>query len=372
MRVLQFFKTALPDTVGGVEQVINQLAEGTSRRGVENTVLSLARIPERQVMQMNGYRVCRAPLDIELASTGFSRSALGWFRDLAREVDLIHYHFPWPFMDIAHFWARVKVPTLVTYHSDIVNQRRLLRLYQPLQSAFLRSVTRIVATSPNYCDSSPVLRRFAAKTEVIPLGIGSPPQISVERLDYWRGRFGDRFFLFVGVLRYYKGLHTLLEALQGTSYPVVIAGHGPEADALHAKAQALQLKHVHFLGKIEEEDKTALLQLCWAMLFPSHLRSEAFGVSLLEAAQHGKPMVTCELGTGTSYVNLANQTGLVVSPEHPGELRAAMDALWCNDEMRATMGLKAQERYREMFTAGKMVDAYLDLYERLIASQKFS
>ncbi|MFJ3315444.1 glycosyltransferase [Herbaspirillum huttiense] len=367
MRVLQFFKTAFPDTMGGVEQVINQIAEGTSRAGVDNTVLSLARIPRREESQLNGYRVCRAPLDFELASTGFSRSALAWFKELSTQVDLIHYHFPWPFMDVAHFWAQVKVPTLVTYHSDVVNQKRLLKFYQPLQNAFLGKVTRIVATSPNYVDSSPVLQRFASKTEVIPLGIGEPPSVSFERLDYWRRRFSGKFFLFVGVLRYYKGLHTLLEAMRGTPYTVVIAGHGPEADALHAKAQEMKLANLHFLGRIDEEDKAALLQLCQAMLFPSHLRSEAFGVSLLEAAQQAKPMVTCELGTGTSYVNIADETGLIVAPEHPEQLRAAMEVLWSNDGLRDVMGLNARRRYQEMFTADKMVAGYLELYARLLA-----
>ena len=367
MRVLHFFKTAFPDSMGGVEQVINQIAEGASRQGIDNTVLSLARIPNRQVTHLNGYRVCRAPLDFEVASTGFSWSALKWFRTLSRDVDLIHYHFPWPFMDVAHFLSAVRVPTVVTYHSDIVNQRRLLKLYEPLQNAFLGRVSRIVATSPNYSRSSPVLHRFAQKTEVIPLGIGKPPSLTGDQLHDWQRRFSGRFFLFVGVLRYYKGLHSLLEAARGTSYPIVIAGHGPESFALQARARELNLKNVHFLGSISEQDKEALLQLCYAMLFPSHLRSEAFGVSLLEAAQHGKPMVTCEIGTGTSYVNLDGETGIIVAPDTPDELRSAMHYLWENQDVAAEMGRKAKLRCDEMFAADKMVDSYVALYRRLVA-----
>ncbi len=53
-----------------------------------------------------------------------SRSqSIGALARLARDVDVVHYHFPWPFMDLAHFMARVNKPTVVTYHSDIVRQK---------------------------------------------------------------------------------------------------------------------------------------------------------------------------------------------------------------------------------------------------------
>src|SRR5437870_812630 len=62
-------------------------------------------------------------------------------------------------------------PLIVTYHSDIVRQRVLLRAYGPLLGRTLRSAARIIATSPNYIASSAYLRPHAAKCAVIPLGI---------------------------------------------------------------------------------------------------------------------------------------------------------------------------------------------------------
>ena len=114
------------------------------------------------------------------------------------------------------------------------------------------------------------------------------------------------FFLFVGSMRYYKGLHIALEAIVGTEIQIGIAGvNGIEKD-LKAQAAALQLKNIHFFGFVNDEDKVALLNLCHGFIFPSHLRSEAFGISLLEAAVSGKPMISSEIGTGTSFVNSAN------------------------------------------------------------------
>jgi rhamnosyl/mannosyltransferase len=117
-----------------------------------------------------------------------------------------------------------------------------------------------------------------------------------------------------------------------------------------------------FLGQLSDVDKVALLMLCYGVVFPSHLRSEAFGISLLEGAMYGKPMISSEIGTGTTFVNIGNETGLVVPPSDPAALRQAMAYLWDHPEEAAEMGRKAEQRYWEFFTADKMVDAYVELY----------
>jgi rhamnosyl/mannosyltransferase len=375
MRVLHFYKTYYPDTVGGVEQVIRQLCVGTARLGVTNAVLSLTREKHPADLEFEGHQVHRVGLDFEIASTGFSFGAIRRLARLAREADIIHYHFPWPFMDLAHFLARIDKPTVVTYHSDIVRQKNLLRLYQPLMQRFLADVDCIVATSPNYLASSATLADYRDKTRTITFGLDKAtyPQPSAERLAHWRAVAGERFFLFVGVLRYYKGLHILLDALADaamadTAYPVVIVGAGPIEGELKQHAARLGLHNVIFAGAVDEEDKIALLQLCYAMVFPSHLRSEAFGISLLEGAMFGKPMISSEIGTGTSYINIDQDTGLVVPPSDPVAFGAAMRTLWEDPERAAAMGVRAEERYWELFTAETMAQHYAELYRELAAT----
>jgi len=237
-----------PDSFGGVEQVIRQMVVGTSRLGVDAQVLTLSRDCEQPEIEFEGHTVHRAKLDYEVASTGFSWSAFGRFSELAKQADVIHYHFPWPFMDLAHFVGRIKKPAVVTYHSDIVRQKRLLKLYQPLKHRFLNDVQCIVATSPNYAATSPILERYKDKTEIITYGLDKSiyPQPSEDLLNYWRQKVGDKFFLFVGMLRYYKGLHILLEAVVDSEIPVVIVGNGPIEAALKQQAQQLNLKNVIF------------------------------------------------------------------------------------------------------------------------------
>ncbi len=354
--------------MGGTEQVIHQIASGARKLGVETEVLSLAGgAQEAGTVEVNGYQVHRARLNFEIASTGFSFSAFWRFSQLAKNADVIHYHFPWPFMDLVHFATAVKKPTVVSYNSDIIRQKFLFMLYRPLMNRFLNSVDRIVAASPNYLASSDVLARFSDKVSVIPYGLDRDtyPQSTPERLNYWREKVGEKFFLFVGVLRYYKGLHVLLEAAQGLDYPIVIMGAGPIEQELKTQASQLGLRNIHFLGFLPDEDKIALLTLCYSVVFPSHLRSEAFGISLLEGAMFGKPLISSEIGTGTTFVNIADETGLVVPPSDPVALRQAMRYLWENPEIAKEMGIRAGERYEKIFTADQMVEQYVRLYREL-------
>jgi rhamnosyl/mannosyltransferase len=368
MRVLHFYKTSFPDTMGGVEQVINQIARGANQFGVKSDVLSLTleRVP--RAIEIDGYLTHRARLNMQIASTGFSVSAFMRFAQLVKKVDVIHYHFPWPFMDVVHFATMVKKPTLVTYHSDIIRQKLLLKIYRPLKRKFLGDMSRIVATSPNYLATSDVLAKYSHKVSVIPIGLDKAtyPVPPSEKLAYWRNKLGRKFFLFVGVIRYYKGLHILMEAANGVDYPIVIVGAGPIEEELKQQAAQLGLSNIHFLGHLPDEDKAALLTLCYGVLFPSHLRSEAFGISLLEGAMYGKPMISSEIGTGTTFINIGGKTGLVVPPSDPVALRQAMQYLWEHPEEAEEMGRRAEERYWNHFTADQMVRSYVDLYRDLL------
>jgi rhamnosyl/mannosyltransferase len=374
MRVLHFFKTYLPDSMGGIEQVIFQLCESGAQHGIEGQVLTLSTDPTPPVVRLGQHEVHRAKLDIQFASTGFSWSVFKQFRELAAEADVVNYHFPWPFMDLVHFASGMNKPCVVTYHSDIIRQKHLLKLYRPLMNRFLASADRIVAASPNYLHTSDVLQQFQDKTRVIPYGLNKAgyPQPDTARMDHWRQKLGDKFFLFVGVMRYYKGLHILLDALKDVDYPVVIVGAGPLEAELHAQAAALGLRNIHFLGRLSDEDKVALLQLSYAIVFPSHLRSEAFGISLLEGAMYGKPMISSEIGTGTSYINIHNETGLVVPPSNPLAFREAMRTLWDNPVRAAQMGMKAEARYRQLFTAEDMGRKWTELYQELLEEKSLS
>lgn len=363
MRILHVFKTYYPNSFGGIERVIWEIAEGMSAHGVSTDVFSLG--PKAGHAPVANHTAIYARRDLQIASSGFSLSSFGAFAEAARNADVVHYHFPWPGGDLLHLLARPDKPSVVTYHSDIVRQVTLERLYAPVRGMFLDAVDRIVATSPQYVASSRLLNRYSRKLSVVPIGISERTRPTPELVEEWRGRVGSGFFLFVGQLRYYKGLQYLLEAAKETGLPVVVAGEGQLSQAITDAA----LPNVTAVGGVSDEAKEALLELCGAFVFPSHLRSEAFGVSLLEAARAGRPMICCEIGTGTTLVNIHQETGLVVQPADSSDLAAAMVLLAREPADRERMGANARRRYEQMFTARQMAAAYHDIYLDLLAGR---
>ncbi len=369
MKVLHVYKSYYPDTVGGIEQVIAQLGTGLAALGDESRIFTLSADPQPRMLPRPEGDVHRCRTTLEVASTPLSVGAFGEFRRHVEWADIVHYQFPWPFADMLHLTGGSTRASVVSYQSDIVRQKWLMHAYHPLMNRFLRSVSMVVATSPQYRASSEVLARIEPeRLQVIPNGIdeASYPVPTEEQLAGWRTRVGEGFLLFVGVLRYYKGLETLLHAAKGFRGQIVIAGSGPETARLEQHALREGLSNVRFLGSVSDEAKMCLLRLARGFVFPSHLRSEAFGMSLVEAAMCGKPMITCEIGTGTSFINADGITGFTISPEDAQALRRVMHVLIEDPVRAAAMGRAARERFGDLFTARRMAQSYHQLYQRML------
>jgi glycosyltransferase involved in cell wall biosynthesis len=238
----------------------------------------------------------------------------------------------------------------------------------------LKAMTAIVATSPTYAKTSIVLNSPAvgSRLRVIPLGIvdyrSHACDVSYDSLS--RFQLGDSpYILSLGVLRYYKGLHTLVQAAKAIRGTIVIAGSGPEEVALKNLAQKLNVSNIIFAGQVSNSEKIVLLNRCRALVLPSHVRSEAFGMVLVEAAMFGKPMVCCEVGSGTSYVNKNDETGFVVPPESPDEFAGACNRLIEDEALAMKMGIAARIRYENYFSGDALGLNYLNLYSDVLKKE---
>jgi len=292
------------------------------------------------------------------------------FAELSRQVDVVQYHFPWPFADVLHALVRPTARTVMTYHSDIVRQKWLGRIYGPLMQRTLDSMSAVIATSSTYARTSPVLSQdnLRDKVRVIPLGIveSSYDATGDEAVFQRLGLQGqESYFLFIGVLRYYKGIHTLLQAARRVGARIVIAGSGPQGESLKAMNEQLGNSNVIFAGQVSDAEKVTLIKQCRALVLPSHVRSEAFGMVLVEASMFGRPMVSCEIGSGTSYVNLHEETGLIVPPEEPLALADALNTLLADARLAYGYGAAARVRYETHFSGPALGRAYADLYNSL-------
>jgi rhamnosyl/mannosyltransferase len=373
LKALHIYRTYFPDPPGGIQEAIRQICLGTQRHGVESTVFALSPTPTPVEIHRPEARVIRsrswiAPASCDLGGIeSFSR-----FADLASNMDVVIYHFPWPFADVLHQAVRPKVPSIMLYHSDIVRQRLLGAVYAPLMRRTLRLMSAVIATSPSYARTSPILTEpwLMDKVQVIPLGIEdalSSAELDSTVFQRLGLREDEPFFLFVGVHRYYKGLHTLIQAAKAVQGRIVIAGSGGEQAALQAMAERLNAKNVLFAGHVSDDEKHALLKRCRAFVLPSHLRSEAYGMVLVEAAMFGRPMVSCEIGTGTSFVNAHGESGLVVPPEDPDALSEALNTLLADAHLADELGNGARDRYERLFSGQVLGRSYAELFRSVVA-----
>lgn len=370
-KVLNVYRTYFPDPPGGLQEAIRQISFSTSNFGIENRIFTLSPNPQPSLIQFPEGNVVRERSWLSPASCDLGDwRAFKTFSEEVKRSDLVQYHFPWPFADAMHWITRPKIPKVTVYHSDIVRQKLLGMFYTPLMMRTLQDMQAIVATSPNYFETSAVLQHKSIrdKVRVIPLGIDEKnydfsqdnevfSRISIDK--------NEPYFLFLGVLRYYKGVQHLIEAAEGVDAKIVIAGSGPALQDLKQLVQEKNLKNVVFTGQVSHQEKMALLRHCYTFVLPSHLRSEAFGVVLIEASMLQKPMISCEIGTGTSFVNQHKETGLVVQSDSANGLREAMLFLLRHPADVEKMGLAARCRYERFFSGEALGKAYTELYQAL-------
>lgn len=368
LRVLHVYKD-YPPVVGGIENHLRLLAERQAARGLDVTVLVTARPGAQGVAVENGVRVIRAARLGEALSTPFSLELAGWLRRLA--PDVTHLQFPYPPGELAHLaWGRARA-TVVTYQSDIVRQRLTGLAYRPLLRRVLQRADRIIATSPGYLASSAVLAGLRERCAVVPLAIDS----AAFRPDPGAGRELRRrhpgpLVLFVGRLRYYKGLEHLVGAMAEVPATLLVAGDGRlRADLERRAARSAAAGRVRFLGHVPQEELLAHYAAADVAVLPSSHRSEAFGLVLLEAMACGRPVVSTELSTGTSWVNRHGDTGLVVPPRDPRALAAALRLLLDDERLRARMGERARRRVTEEFDADLMVSRVLAVYDEALRAR---
>lgn len=371
MRILHVYKDYFP-VLGGIENHVRLLAEAQAALGHDVTVLVTDPGPRTGRGELNGVRVIKAARLATAASTPLS---LALPRELARcAADITHLHYPYPVGEVAYLLAGGGRRAVLSYHSDVVRQKRIMRLYAPLMGRVMRSVDRILVATPNYLESSPVLRRFRDKCCIVPYGIDRRPFLEAdagEAQALRRTLGGGPLLLFVGVLRYYKGLRYLLEAMArldaGLGARLVIVGEGPEGPALRRQADALGVAgSIHWAGRVPDDVLPLYYRAADLFVLPASERSEAFGLVQLEAMSSGLPVVCTELGTGTTYVNRHDASGWVVPPRDAEALARAITTLLRDDALRQRLAAGALAR-SEQFSAKAMVREVLEVYRELVS-----
>jgi rhamnosyl/mannosyltransferase len=363
LNVLQVGKF-YPPVSGGMERMLQMLCEGERAAGVNTRVL-VANTERRTVREeVDGVPVTRVA---SVGRIGSVEWCPGFPVFLRREqADVIVIHEPNPIALVSNFLVRPRTPTIVWFHSEVVRPRwRYKGFYEPFLAYTLNAAARIVVSSPALAEQAAALRPYRSKCAVIPFGF-DPARFSPVAQQ---PSDGTPMLLFVGRLVEYKGVDVLLRALVGLDrVRAVLVGDGPRRESLEELAADLGLAdRVTFAGEVSDERMAELYSTCDLFVLPSVTRAEAFGIVQLEAMAAGKAVVSTSVPTGVPWVNQHERTGLIVPPGEVPALRAAIERLLNDRELRERMGREGRARVARDFTPARMIQQMLALYRDVIA-----
>ncbi len=365
MRILQIGKF-YPPHMGGIETHLQTLCREVGRYAeVKVVVANDDRRPSR--CNVDGVALARMGTLFNLGSAPVCPGMVREIRCSAAEV--VHLHMPNPTGALAYLSSCHPGRLLVTWHSDILRQRVLKRVFNPAERTILRMAHAVVVTSDNYLRTSQPLAAHRSKCRVIPYGIDLECFDSAQehRVAELRARYGPRIVLAIGRMVYYKGFEYLISAMQRVSAKLVIIGDGPLRPALEQKAAALGVANrIEFVGELQNASTPPYYQAADIFVLPSVARTEAFGIVQVEAMAAGKPVINTQLDSGVPAVSLHGLTGLTVSPNNPQELGDAINKLLDDSRLRELYGQSGKRLAQQKFSAGMMARAMLDLYDEIM------
>jgi rhamnosyl/mannosyltransferase len=359
MKVLHVGKF-YPPRWGGMETALKDICETTrdiaalsvavANEGASTIEESLNEVPVRR-----------------LASWGtlFSQPLTpGLFAVLRRSgASIVHLHEPNPLATACFLASGSKARLVIHYHSDIVRQKLLARLYSPIQQAALARADVIFTGSQELVDSSPALAAWRTKCQVVPFGIDLRPFLSIDRAE---PPSAAPLVLGVGRLSYYKGFQYLIQAMRVLPARLVIVGEGEMRPALESLIRNLDLgARVQLAGKVPLDELREWYRRASVFCLSSCESSEAFGLVQLEAMAAALPVVSTDLPTGVRAINVHGSTGLVVPPHDAAALSAAIDRLLADPGLRRRYGEAGRRRAREQFSREDMGRRIAAAYGRI-------
>lgn len=369
-KITQITRFAYPHD-GGVEAVIYQISHSLSDSEFDKEVYCCSNTNKTSVDE--GVKHVRCKYLFDFAANSVSPEM--FFRMMFLKTDILHLHMPvmqsviiWAILHLFGF-PRYKKLT-ITYHSDVVGYDKYMKYFGGIYRYFLSKVDKIHVLSPDLIESSDLLREFKDKCTVIPYGIElSKDNSNDDKVAEIKNKYAGKKILFsCGRLVKYKGFKYAIEAMKNIDNAVyLLGGNGTlkEEFVNYIKENNLSEK-VILLGRVSDEDLDSYYKACDIYLFPSVMKSEAFGIVQLEAMFYGKPVINTYLGTGVNFVSLNNETGLTVEPCNSEQLSNAVKTLCDNDDLRNEYGNNAKNRVETVFNLENLKKCYSDFFKDLL------
>jgi len=358
-----------PESIGGVQAHVRDLAYRLKRRGMEVVVISRkVGVGDVKALEDEGHIIVKPimPIDSILVPPDPSslEEAIKGFRP-----DVVHSHHIFTLTSLMALKAASKlgIARLITNHTIQVGYEReeLWRVISFLLPTryYLRHAQLVVSVS-----------RAADKLVKAIIGDAVPRRVIPNAVDTERFTPPERepeepVVLFVGRLVYRKGPHVLIRAFRHVADEVpdarlVIVGRGSMEPLLKALISRLGLAgKVELAGAVSEAEKPLYYRSSWITAVPSIL-NESFGIVALEAMASGRPVVATRHG-GLAEVVEHGRTGLLVKPGDHRELANAIIELLQDKGLRRSMGAEARRVVEERYSWDVVLDAITGTYEEL-------
>lgn len=362
LRILEVNKAYYPH-VGGIETLVQQYSEELKGfKGVRLRTL-VCRDGRGKTLRerINGVDVTRAGSLGTYFSCPLSLSFIRLFRKMSKKADVVHIHVPFPLADAALLLSGFKGRVVVSWHSDVVKQKKLMLFYKPFMMRLLKRADSIITATKGHIDGSDYLSDFRSKCRIVPYGITPEDYLSIERRPVLTEKLSDKKKIkvfFTGRLVYYKGADVLLKAFTAVEgCELFIAGTGEMEQTLKNFVKRHKMENkVHFLGFLPDEELKRAYADCDIFVLPSVVKSEAFGIVQLEAMVYGKPVINTALPSGVPYVSIHGKTGLTVPALDAKKLAEAIELLASDKELREKYGKSAAERVQTEFNEKLIID----------------
>ena len=369
-KVLQVGKFFYPDK-GGIESTTKFIFDHFVHDENVNDVICFKRGKGSQKIYYGKSFVLKCGTAFHVASTPISFKFFYWFRKLRNNYDIIHIHSPNPLAAVALFLFPPKGKVLLHWHSDILTHKFLYFFFRSFENHLLKRADLILGTSPVYVQHSPSISRYDFKANYISSSTSeSNFEVNEERVNEIKNEYDGRKIIFaLGRFIYYKGFEYLIEAAKYLSddFVILIGGAGPMKEKYVALIKEYNLYNkVYLISDISQNELGNYYKACDVFCLPSTEKTEAFGLVLVEAMVFGKPVLATNIaGSGTSWVNVNNVTGINVEPKNGKALAEGVVKIMEEGNYKRFC-INSRKRYEEKFTNTKFIDKLIMYYIQLI------
>lgn len=296
---------------------------------------------------------------------------------LTGRFDLVHsFNLSWEYTAIAgwQFARQHQLPFVVTpfIHLGTGQDRVARNSTMDHQLHLMHNASRVLTLTA--VEKEGLVELDIPKLQMDVIGGGLDPLPSLPNTDELLMRLGVQrpFVICVGRASYEKGtIHAAQAVLalrkQGSPVSLVHVGQtSPEFDRFLSRLDDGEREGIRPLGILNDSDKHGVLDEASALLLPS--RTDSFGIVLLEAWAHSKPVIGARAG-GIPGVIDDEQNGLLVTFGDVPELADVIARLLADPLLRQQMGQHGQQKLKTTYTWDKVAERVLENYHAVLTAR---